>query len=163
MSKIYFIFILNLTLLGCGNSISFVEDEFVPYYSSFIEEGESRSPEKGLREKPITIKFGPVNADEGYTEDETLGGCEIRSIRDDGSVYWGTIILINQKNWDSLNEEEKELVIFHELGHCLLNRQHKTASFSSGVNKSIMHPHIMDSSRYKSKRDFYLDELFLND
>ena len=33
-------------------------------------------------------------------------------------------ITINKKHWDNYSDKQREQLIFHELGHCALNREH---------------------------------------
>jgi hypothetical protein len=40
--------------------------------------------------------------------------------------------------WSMSSEQNREALVFHELGHCLLNREHKDDLFPSGAPKSIM-------------------------
>jgi hypothetical protein len=67
---------------------------------------------------------------------------------------------------------EREALIFHELGHCLLGRGHTTDTLPNGDPKSIMIPNnirlygpcvyqIGDPDCNKTyRRQYYLDELF---
>jgi len=40
--------------------------------------------------------------------------------------------------WIRESEQNREALVFHELGHCLLDRDHKDDLFPSGAPKSIM-------------------------
>ncbi|MBK8444937.1 MAG: hypothetical protein IPL35_16680 [Sphingobacteriales bacterium] len=64
-------------------------------------------------------------------------------------------------NWTA-GANSRELLVFHELGHCLLNRQHKEDLLPNGQYASLMKAGgdilYADFSNYK--RDYYLDELF---
>jgi len=62
---------------------------------------------------------------------------------------------------------EKENFVFHELGHALLSRQHKTKTFSNGHPASIMCGSSEDNCNnftvyYQTDemREYYLDEMF---
>ena len=150
-------------VVGCGGGIE-VEEEFQSHYDHFIAEAKRIAPDKELEFRSIKIKFGPVTPAEGYTEEETLGGCEIRAIRDDGSIYWGNTILINSVVWEKLSETQREVVIFHELGHCLLGRTHEDGlivKYRTRVFKSIMNKNIIHESTYSKYKDYYMSELFL--
>jgi hypothetical protein len=53
-----------------------------------------------------------------------------------------------------------EEVMFHELGHCVLKRQHNEEMMSPYIPKSIMYPYVFgDEWYYVSYRDLYLEEL----
>jgi len=76
-------------------------------------------------------------------------------------------ILINESCWSQLNAVAKESLIFHELGHALLNRIHIDGVLANGHSKSIMCAgadfDCSDLPNYVScpaHRAYYLDELF---
>jgi hypothetical protein len=56
----------------------------------------------------------------------------------------------------------KEYIVFHELGHCVLNRPHTEDSFSNGVCSSIMRSGNGGCYDYYNRftRQYYVDELF---
>lgn len=69
--------------------------------------------------------------------------------------------------WYSRTDIEKENLIFHELGHALLNRPHIEKHFQGGYPASIMctSNNLNSCNNYQtyyslSMRDYYLDELF---
>jgi len=75
----------------------------------------------------------------------------------------------NIKCWQ--NSRQLETLIFHEMGHCILGREHDQTLLPNGDPKSIMYPDditlyapcsypIGDSCNQLYKRDYYLDELF---
>ncbi len=58
------------------------------------------------------------------------------------------------------NEITREKVIFHELGHCILNREHKDELLPNGEGVSILNTYN-NLTRYTSQtKAYYLDELF---
>ena len=77
-----------------------------------------------------------------------------------GSCYklgYIRIITIDEVFWRYASPLERELVLFHELGHCVLNRDH--CRYSS---LSIMYPYLISVRDYAVLRSSYLKELFLN-
>src|SRR5919199_1537692 len=74
--------------------------------------------------------------------------------------------------WQSASASERECLVFHELGHCLLSRIHKTDRFPNGAFVSLMNPDdisIYATCRYpignddcdkRPRRAYYIDELF---
>jgi hypothetical protein len=70
------------------------------------------------------------------------------------------------------NGQEMEALLFHELGHCFLGRQHTNETLPNGDPKSIMTPANIslyspcdfsvggEDCNYTFKRPYYLDELF---
>lgn len=77
--------------------------------------------------------------------------------------YRPKIITIDSLTWKFINPAQKETLIFHELAHCLLLRQHNNGAFEFGECKSWMradesscHVNLHNSAW----REYYLDELF---
>jgi len=81
-------------------------------------------------------------------------------IKLDTMGYWwqGSI----GRDWKEYLKYSREKVIFHELGHYLLNRrEHKFDTFLGGLPKSIMDTASISSyDQYPEIRKYYLDELF---
>ena len=76
-------------------------------------------------------------------------------------------ILINESCWSQLNAAARESLIFHELGHALLNRIHIEGILANGHSKSIMCAgadfdcsHLPDYVSCPEHREYYIDELF---
>lgn len=75
-------------------------------------------------------------------------------------------VKISKSNWEYIPAEQKEILLFHELGHCLLGKKHRDAvelSFEgSNYPSSIMfirHQAILPRA-YIANRAYYIDELF---
>ena len=66
-------------------------------------------------------------------------------------------------NWTN-NEYSREILVFHELGHCVLNRRvHRDDNLPNGNYASIMRStgsQLYGGAMNNFKRDYYLDELF---
>ena len=60
------------------------------------------------------------------------------------------LIRINKDSFDyAVSRELDEVFIFHELGHCVLNKEHGTGIMSKNILRD-----------YEERRKEYLDELF---
>lgn len=70
-------------------------------------------------------------------------------------------VRINQVLWATLTAASREELMFHELGHCILNRGHDSTEVS-GVPVSIMHPYHLGPAYYADVNlyDKYMAELF---
>lgn len=82
----------------------------------------------------------------------TIGVCVSSSTKREVSV--------DPDFWTSASEARRELLMHHELGHCVLDRRHRSDLLSSGNYASLMYPSIMPSRTYTSNYDYYQDELF---
>jgi len=81
-------------------------------------------------------------------------------------------IQIDPDYWNStyVTEEAKIGLIFHELGHCELNRSHDEArEYYSGrrirgdIPRSLMYPYNFYSPHYTELQDYYFAEMFAPD
>lgn len=69
-------------------------------------------------------------------------------------------IMIDKEYFDMSTNYEKEELIFHELGHCILNKDHDESKDSNRRPKSIMYPVTITDSIYRENRTEYINELF---
>lgn len=147
---------LHFVLLGVSVFISSCQHEytqsyppeFAPYIQSFFTEANLRGLEWNETQFDFKIQFGD-------TEPGTGGFCNFNT----------NTITVNPDEWTVRDERQKEQLIFHELGHCLLNRVHKNVESASGECYSYM-PGTEDGFgcciNYYSDywRNYYIDELF---
>ncbi len=70
------------------------------------------------------------------------------------------VILIKEEYWDRADSVSREMLMFHELGHCILDLPHNLATRPNGDPVSLMYPTIFESSTYYDNHEPYLDELF---
>lgn len=70
-------------------------------------------------------------------------------------------IVINPVLWKTMDSNHKELVILHELGHCVLKREHKINMFPHGCPRSIMFYYANETMKkcYKEHKMYYQHEL----
>lgn len=65
--------------------------------------------------------------------------------------------------WDRFSDDQREELVFHELGHCELLREHNDAKIELNgeiVPESIMYPYLVKEQVYVKNRAYYLKELF---
>lgn len=107
---------------------------------------------------PLFVKFaeryqvsiGGISGDFGKLEDPKVGLC----------ANYGTHqnITIDQEFWDRASDLQKEVLVYHELGHCALGRDH-TEDLIGSRPKSIMYPKVLKEKYYKEFQEDYLEEL----
>lgn len=68
-------------------------------------------------------------------------------------------IIIRESAWNSYSSVKQEILIFHELGHCALNREHDEEKYK-GFKLSLMHPNLLNQIDYNDLYYDYLDEFF---
>lgn len=109
----------------------------------------------------LIVTFGPVQSQ------DVCGQCQLEA----GKTP--RIVLNNDAFcWQQASADERECLLFHELGHCLLQQAHRGERFASGAYKSLMNPDdvgVYATCRYpiggdvcdkRSRRAYYLNELF---
>ena len=142
----------SLFLFGCGSGVSgpaLNHGEFEEYFQRF----ETYSAEQGRStagDASIPISFG------GEFQPPEVGYCQV-------STFGGRNIYINQTAWEMMDDTKKEVLILHELGHCLLNREHNPSIISLGgvaLFTSIMNPYLLRDDMYVLNQAYYLHELF---
>jgi len=71
-------------------------------------------------------------------------------------------IRVDPVSWQQLGSMRKEFLIFHELGHCALNREHLDEKDNNGYCKSIMHSStdVCLNNYNNDTKESLLDELF---
>lgn len=91
-------------------------------------------------------------------DEETVALCEVFS---DGYK----LVRVNTLFWEEMGHGGKEETIYHELGHCQLNREHSdelttTRLYGYAIPNSIMYPYIFgDAGFYWIFREHYVEEL----
>ena len=159
--------IISSCLLTCTkaefNPTYQVNEEFAHEVQSFFEEASSRG-----------ISVDTTNLILDFDESLSNVTCgECNSFNNAGTQR-RVGINPNLHCWD--NQFEKEALIFHELGHCLLGRVHVSDTLPNGEPKSLMvssnvslyspckyvFGQVIDCNNVH-KRDYYIDELFASE
>ncbi len=159
------IFIFSIILiLGCKKKNDFspvynVPPQFESYIGSFIAEAAARGHH-------ITVNNLIIQFDSSLS---VLYCAKSNVISSQNNIQ--KIISLNPtlKCW--LNNTQLETIIFHEMGHCLLGRDHDTGLLPKGYPRSLMYPNditlyssciyaVSDSCDKLYRRGYYLDELF---
>lgn len=126
-----------------------VDEALWVYFDRFEKEGLLRGLDIDLRQAEVT---GIIEA---LDEDGVVGQCTYGSHRSNH-------VQVDQDFWNQASDLLREFVVFHELGHCELARDHREAAHSDGTCQSIMASGTGDCrDNYRSfTRASYLDELF---
>lgn len=74
-------------------------------------------------------------------------------------------VTVDQQYWNNASDLQREMVVFHELGHCVLGRGHREGANNNGICISVMNSGLADCRVIYSNtnRPLYLDELFYFD
>ena len=132
---------------GFGN----VDQALWSFYSDFEEEASSRGLLIDLNALGITGTF------EDLEGEHVAGQCTF-------TRFSPNEVRIDTEFWQRASHNLREMIVFHELGHCVLLRGHEEGTLSNGACASIMrsgNESCIDNYR-GTTRSFYLDELFEN-
>ncbi|MFW9950228.1 MAG: putative metallopeptidase [Candidatus Thorarchaeota archaeon] len=73
----------------------------------------------------------------------------------------GTLIEISEEQWEKMTELQQKALVFHELGHCVLNRDHTTTFFPQSVCPTSLMSYSVEPDKCLRKYwQYYLRELF---
>lgn len=126
-----------------------IHPKFQIYVDRFIEEAAKRGITIDFSDTGLKIEF------RNAVDVETGGVCR-------GNHH----IEIEKFYWEDLTDADKEGLIFHELGHCELNRRHRNDTLPNGEWASRMRGSPIPEGlsaviNYSGvRRDYYIDELF---
>lgn len=120
------------------------------YFEQFEKEAARRNLSYNLTQLEIT---GVIEA---ISEDGVAGTCQYGQ-----HIYHVTI---DDHFWKNASPLKREMVVFHELGHCVLNKNHTEDANRENVCLSIMNSGTGSCQvAYTSQnRSYYLDEFFAN-
>jgi hypothetical protein len=123
-----------------------IPNDFKIYVQRFFSEANKRGLSVKLEDSDLEIRFSKLVG--------ANGKCNTRS----------KIIEIDSVSWQQSNEFDKEWLIYHELGHCILGRNHLSKTLPHGECQSIMRnsEELNCSINFSSEswRSYYFDELF---
>ncbi len=129
-----------------------VPNDIQVYIDNFEAEAQARG--HSIIVDDLVVEFG-FNLEADGTE--AAGLCHYETTDVGPRIQLDT----TSENWQA-HLESRETLIFHELGHCVLNRPHINNTLANGNYKSIMkasgEPIFAAFNTFK--RDYYLDELF---
>lgn len=148
--------LLLLGLTGCAEAKMSVPKDFEPEFNRFMDQARVRKVKIPKdRIDNLAIKFTVI--DEKTEWGSVVGKCTF--------VDGMRVVTIDQAYWTKLAAIDKEVLLYHELGHCLLNRDHVEEKTAIGWPMSIMYPQLIPAVIYYNSsavREAYVDELFLN-
>jgi hypothetical protein len=138
---------------GYTRQFTTTQGEFFSYVATFENHAKIELGNPAFTVVDIPINFGDTE------NSEYVGVCFSYSNGDKE-------IIIDKQWWDRVSITSRESLIFHELGHCAINRVHNDEEIvKSGktVRASIMHPGVVSSTDYNAYKTGYIHELYTSD
>lgn len=156
------IILSSILFISCGmpkekNALMFSTSD--PYFDKYKQEFSHehlRFKQYGIDTTKVNINF--VEEVPSPNNEDWIGVCVQQGSKRE--------ILIKRSAYFNKNMKENALkfyrksLLFHELGHCLINRGHNDSQIGF-VPISLMNPRIVNGSLVSQYWDSYLDELFL--
>lgn len=139
------IFCLSSSITACGQPESLKTHYIEPEFEYFVDLFEL---EQNV-DVNIEIKFAKL-------ELPAVGMCYYYQYENGTREFVN--IEIDPDYWQLTSETKKEVLLFHELGHCVLGRDHDEQRIYYTVPKSIMYPYLFDSA-FRTHRSYYVEEL----
>ncbi|MDA8693120.1 hypothetical protein N9L92_03590 [Saprospiraceae bacterium] len=125
-----------------------VDERLWEYFESFENEAAQRGISIDLNEEGTSGEISPIS------DDGVAGTCQYNSHFNH--------VTVDEEFWNRGSDLFREFVIYHELGHCVLHRDHEESSFDNGICRSLMRSGVEDcrDAYTEQNRSYYLDELF---
>ncbi len=120
--------VLSLLLTGCGNGVDgvVVDPAFTQYVSRF---------------ERITGTRVSVSVVSASLEHKIYGRCK-------RPLLLPSYVQIDIKRWERLDEASREVILFHELGHCVLGLRHQEGTVMAPVFDSVVEGYAKDPAPY---------------
>lgn len=143
--------VLLISACACGGRYNeaMIKPVFIPYVEKFLEAANSNHVTVSI--ETLRIEFGNFSA-----EQVNVGG-----VCQHGRGF--DVVTMHEGNWNKLSELQRTVTIFHELGHCLLKREHVTqgVQIAPDMPLSLMHPKVgLLADKYALEPLHYAWELF---
>lgn len=146
--KIFVISIFLMISTGCAQAEQvegvMAPNDVMPYVLQFQWQGL-------LHGRDISLDGLDIKLSNTLDRPQNVGECHMQSKR----------VILRLDYWLYANEYLRELLVFHELGHCLLNRKHNNELDAAiGMPSSVMNFSLFNEYYYYANREQYLVELF---
>ena len=171
MTRQSLLFAILATTMGCG------VDDYIDYLTPYVfyetkeikqlvgkfESDHLKYTDRNIEIKNLDIRIDHLNTQLGeaahhrtrldpqsskdlkLAEDIRLGICI-------SAPFATPRIVLNKRFWSKLNSTYKRQLIYHELGHCILQLDHS--------KDGLMQPYIIYHKRFKKYEEYYLDKFF---
>lgn len=141
---------LLLLVTACGPNVESSLHE-LPYLGDVHVQAECEQyygrweRETGIPIMYVSCRIEPLNMP------NVVGVCE--------TLHRYKAIRLDAEWWKVLGAHQREQLMFHELGHCVLGRGHDTELHPDGRPMSIMFPNLLKAHVYGEHRHEYIKEL----
>lgn len=177
--SIFLILIISLVTIffyqNCSRRMSQLEQNVHPELSTYVQSFTEQAQQFGLKidTAHLTVQY----SDHLFGRKEVVGYCYREPITSPNGDIIGLAptILVKKEWWDKAYDYQKTDLLFHELGHCVLDRSHvEDTNLSAQITNnslqpdklSIMSPILLSTrlsrNNYEQVFGKLIEELFLN-
>lgn len=143
------LFIVLFLLSECSHIQRYeVPSSVQPYITTFQEAGKTNH--FNIRITNLIVEFEEL-------ERPTIGECY-----DENWSNGTPKIVLDPTYWQAAFALSKETLMFHELGHCYLGRDHDDELLPNKTHRSLMNSTLIPMEEYKNNKEYYWKELFEN-
>jgi len=134
--------VLVVLVTGCGR------DYRVSGFESYVDSFKAAAKTVGheLTINDLIIEFGKPASENA-----------------DATCYQGAgtpRIAVDRSRWEKMEEMKRTALLFHEMGHCVLERRHKEGIAEKGCPSSVMYPYTLSNDCFTEYKIQYETELF---
>lgn len=140
------LFLLSCQTFQIAQKVSYETEELRKYAELFEKYSRIIEPDNPTEITSLTIRFADLAS-------PRIGLCSLW-------VGLPPVIEIDRTYWAKASDTEKEVIMLHELGHCVLRRDHIDTLNANGEPISIMYPNSSVFRIYLESKRYYLFELF---
>lgn len=145
MLKAVWLALSLIWITGCGREFR------VSGFEGYVEQFESSAKAHGkdLKVEELVIEFGtPASSTADATCYQSTGATPK--------------IIVDQKKFEAMAEGKRTALLFHEMGHCVLNREHSDGGRVNNTScpNSVMNSYTLSDQCFTGHRDHYESELF---
>lgn len=136
-----------------NNPYANIDYHLAPFVNDFLIKAHTYENHKDLKLGNLTVQFGDLYDD----EDKTVGQC---------NYYYPPLsninrnVIIDKEYWEAATITTRQQLMYHELGHCLLNLGHDSTFLYGDKPTSIMSPIIFADTIFSLLENYYYNELF---
>ncbi len=122
-------------------------------FESYIDTFKSDS-DRIVGHEPDTSALRIIFGDTAQRGSRVIGFCQFLN---NGQ----NLIVVNEAWWNGASDIKREAMLFHEMGHCVLLRAHKTEFRTTDLSPiSLMYSFLLKPDVYAKYHESYLQELF---
>lgn len=184
----FLMILISYMLLSCSHFRTTMNDveksQFDSYRHEFISKSNNKYNLEDIEHIDIYLVeykyYNKISKTWEIDYGQTIGICY--------PLFFKTYIEINERWWYSINVShlDRQQVIFHELGHCFLKRNHTVPTTARNISgqwerllfdlgifeerkkrylddlcpSSLMNPNTLDTKCFQKHYDYYIEELF---